>query len=176
MARATPTKRQLKAAAVIRKVAARMAVCFTSTSNGLQREVSSPSTLAEMCEEPFPRFERGAGGVATRPRTPALDTVVMVFLRSRGALGRLLPSGSYTDKERTSCHSDGSNLKPQPALRRTAPSPLLPPVGAKFLSAELSHPLQKRPPFLNRLSRMLCWRKPTSVHVLDRGESQAKNH
>src|SRR5262249_7531663 len=93
-----------------------------------------------------PRFERGAGGVATRPRTPALDTVVMVFLRSRGALGRFLPSGSYTDEEMKRCHHGGRNLKQEHALRSTAPSPLLPPVGAKFVSAELSHPLRKKGP------------------------------
>src|SRR5262245_46330910 len=76
--------------------------------------------------------------MATRPRTPALETVVMVFLRSRQAGRRLsLPSGPYTDEELNRRHSGGRNMQQEHALRSTALSLLLSPFGAKFLAAEL---------------------------------------
>src|SRR5262249_9038024 len=85
----------------------------------------------------------------TRPRNPALETVVMVFLRSRQALRRRsLPSCPYTDEQVNSHHQGLGNLQQEHALRSTVPnqSPCRP-LARNFLSAELPPPRPKKPDF-----------------------------
>src|SRR5262245_65264818 len=85
--------------------------------------------------------------MATRPRTPALETVVMVFLRSRQALRRRsLPSGPYTDEQVNSHHQGLGNLQQEHALRSTVPnqSPCRP-LARNFLSAEPPRQWPKNP-------------------------------